>query len=342
VRAAVYYSNADIRIAEMPVPAVGPGELLVRVEACGVCGSDVMEWYRARKAPLVLGHEAAGVVEQVGPGVDRFRPGDRVFANHHVPCGTCRQCQLGRDTVCRTLRSTNFDPGGFSQYVRLPELNVRRGTFRLPDAMSFDAATFIEPVACVIRAQRIAGLRSGADATVLVLGCGLAGLLHVALARHRGIARIFATDVSDWRMDRAREFGAGSVFDAREDVPLLVRTANGGAGADVVIVATAATAAMAQAMEAVEPGGTVLLYGVPAPGQTLPLDVGKFWMNAVTLTSTYANSPTDADEAIAAISAGLPVEPMITHRLPLAETARGFRLTAEAGNSLKVVIRPNA
>jgi L-iditol 2-dehydrogenase len=341
MRAAVYYSNSDIRVAEMPVPGVGPEELLFRVEACGICGSDVMEWYRIKKAPLVLGHEVAGVVEKVGAGVERFRPGDRIFANHHVPCGVCRYCRRGHETVCRTLRSTTFDPGGFAQYVRLPEINVRCGTFMLPENVSFEAGTFVEPVACALRGQRMAGFRPGDS--VAVLGSGLAGLLHVALAKLSGAERVLATDINDWRLDRAREFGADEVFDAREDVPLLVRGANSGRGADLVIVCAAAPQALAQALETAEPGGTVLLYGVPAPGTKLSLDTGRFWNSAVRLVSSYANSPADAEEAIELLASGkLPVERMITHRLPLDRTAEGFRLTAGAGQSLKVVILPNA
>jgi len=340
MRAAVYYANDDVRIEERPVPEIGPEEVLFRVEACGVCGSDVMEWYRIKKAPRVLGHEPAGVVEKVGEKVTRFKPGDRIFANHHVPCGECRYCRRDQETVCRTLRSTNFDPGGFSEKIRLPAINVEKGTFRLPDSMSFDEATFIEPVACALRGQRVAGFKPGAS--VAVLGSGLAGLLHVALARARGAAKVFATDISDWRLDRAREFGADGVFDGNEDVPELVRTDNGDRGADLVIVCTAAIPVLNQALRVADAGGTVLLYGVAEPGKLMQLDVGAFWASAVRLVSTYANSPADAEEAIGAIGDGqVPIGKMITHKLPLADTLEAFRLTAGAGESIKVIVEPN-
>ncbi len=340
MRAAVYYANDDVRIEERPVPEIGPDELLFRVEACGVCGSDVMEWYRVKKAPRVLGHEAAGVVEQVGEKVSRFAPGDRIFVNHHVPCGECRHCRRDQETVCRTLRSTNFDPGGFAEKVRLPAINVEKGTFKLPDSMSFDAATFIEPVACALRGQRVAGFKPGTS--VAVLGSGLAGLMHVALARARGAAKIFATDISDWRLDRAREFGADEVFDGNEDVPELVNAANGNHGADLVVVCTAALPVLSQALRVADSGGTVLLYGVAQPGKLMQLDVGAFWNSGVKLVSTYANSPADAEEAIGAINDGqVPIGKMITHKLPLAETLEAFRLTAEAAESLKVIVEPN-
>ncbi|MGB2876915.1 MAG: alcohol dehydrogenase catalytic domain-containing protein, partial [Dehalococcoidales bacterium] len=156
MRAAVWYNNRDIRIEEMPVPKIGPGELLLRVEASGICGSDVMEWYRLDKAPLILGHEVGAQVVEVGSGVENFKEGDCVSAAHHVPCNTCYYCLRGHHTMCDTLRKTNFDPGGFAEYVRLPAINVERGVFRLPDEMSYEEATFIEPLACVLRGQRIA------------------------------------------------------------------------------------------------------------------------------------------------------------------------------------------
>jgi L-iditol 2-dehydrogenase len=340
VRAAIYYNNNDVRIEDRPVPEIGPDEILFRVEASGICGSDVMEWYRIRKAPLVLGHEAAGVIEKVGANVQGFSVGDRIFANHHVPCGQCRYCQRGQETVCRTLRSTTFDPGGFAEKVRLPEINVRQGTFKIPDSMSFETATFIEPVACALRGQRMADFKPGIS--VAVLGSGLAGLLHVAIARARGAGKIFATDISDWRMDRAAEFGADEVIDGSEDVPELIRAANHDLGVDLVIVCTAAIPVLEQAMNLADSGGTVLLYGVAAPGEKMQLDVGAFWASAVRLISTYANSPDDAREAIELLDSGkLDIEKMITHRLPLDQAAKGFGLTATASDSLKVIIYPN-
>src|SRR5256884_3435355 len=173
MRAAMYYANDDVRIVDLPKPKIGPGEILVKVRSSGICGSDVMEWYRKPKAPLVLGHEIAAEVAEVGAGVDQVKVGDRVFVSHHVPCGKCRYCLAGHETVCDTLRTTNFDPGGFAEFVRVPAINVKPGVFRLPPAISDDEAVFIEPLACVFRGQRLAGFRPGH--TVLVVGSGVAG-----------------------------------------------------------------------------------------------------------------------------------------------------------------------
>ena len=166
MRVAVYYSNKDIRIEEMPRPKIGSGELLVEVMASGICGSDVMEWYRIKKSPRVLGHEIAGIIAEVGAGVKNYKVGDRVFVSHHVPCNTCYYCRSGFHTVCETLRSTNYDPGGFAEYLRVPEINVKNGTFLLPDELSFEEGTFIEPLGCVVRGQRIAGIKT--SHTVLI------------------------------------------------------------------------------------------------------------------------------------------------------------------------------
>src|SRR5437867_4451175 len=223
---AMYYNNRDVRLEQMSVPKIGSGELLVRIRASGICGSDLMEWYRIKKAPLVLGHEIAGEVVEVGEGLTNFRAGDRVFASHHVPCGKCHYCRAGHQSVCDMLRSTHFDPGGFAEYVRVPKMNVDLGTLRLPAETTFDEGSFIEPLACVVRAQRFARLTAGQ--TVLVIGSGISGLLHIQLARARGAGRIIATDISEFRLKAAAEFGADAIIHSVEDVPARVRALNEG------------------------------------------------------------------------------------------------------------------
>ena len=254
MRAAMYYANDDVRIVDVPRPEIGPGEILVRVKASGICGSDVMEWYRKPKAPLVLGHEIAAEVVQVGAGVDVAKVGDRVFVSHHVPCGSCRYCRAGHETVCDTLRTTNFDPGGFAEYVRVPAINVKHGVFPLPREISDDEATFVEPLACVIRGQRLAGFRPGG--TMLVLGSGVAGLLHVKLAKTAGAAKVIATDVVDFRKAAAQKAGADFVIDGREDVPTRVKESNEGNLVDLVVTCTGAPKAIAQGLASVGRGGT--------------------------------------------------------------------------------------
>lgn len=339
MRVAMYYRNSDVRLEEMPRPVIGPGEILVKVIASGICGSDVLEWYRIKKAPKVLGHEITGDIVEVGAGVSRFKIGDRVFVSHHVPCNTCVYCLHGNHTVCETLHTTNFDPGGFAEYIRVPAINVDRGTFVLPEEVSYEHGAFIEPLACVIRGQREAGLRAGQ--TVLVIGSGISGILHVMLARAMGAGRIIATDVSDFRMEKARALGADVVLHAKEDVPNAVRAANGGRLADLVVVCTGAYPAFVQALASVDRGGTVLCFATTDPGVELPIPLNDFWRNGITVMPSYANSPYDAEVAIQLLRTGrLPVSEMVTHRFGLADAGVGFQLVAGAGDSLKVMVEP--
>ncbi len=339
MRAAVYYSNRDVRVEERPRPVAGPGEGVFRVEASGICGSDVMEWYRIRKAPIVLGHEVAGEVVEVGAGVTAFAPGDRIVATHHVPCNACRYCLAGQHPYCDTLRTTTFDPGGFAELVRLPAVNVERGTFRLPDGTSYEEGTFVEPLACVVRGLRIARFAPGQ--AVAVLGSGISGILFVRLARALGASRVIATDVSARRLEFAREAGADAAIDARDDVPARIREANGGRGADLVVVSTAALPAVGQSFRSADRGGTVLLFAPATPGETYPLPLFDVWNAGLTIVHSYAGPPDDMRAAIELIAGKrVDVLPMITHRLPLASTAEGFRVVAEAGDSLKVIVEP--
>jgi L-iditol 2-dehydrogenase len=339
MRAAVYYNNRDIRTEERPVPKAGPGELVVRIAASGVCGSDVMEWYRLPKAPLVLGHEISGEVVEAGAGVTRFAVGDRVVATHHVPCNTCRHCLAGHHPYCDTLRTTHFDPGGFCESVRLPALNVDRGTFRLPESVSYEEATFVEPLACVLRALRVSSFRATQD--VAVLGSGISGALFVLALRALGVGAILATDVNPWRLERIRALGADDAFDATADVPEAIRTRLGGRGADLVVVTTAALPAVAQALRSAGRGGTILFFAPAEPGTTFPFPLFDIWKDGLSIVHSYAGPPADMAAALDLIAARrVDVAATITHRLPLERTADAFDLVARAGESLKVIVEP--
>ena len=340
MRVAMYYSNSDIRIEEQPVPENGRGELLVTVMASGICGSDVMEWYRSRKAPLVLGHEISGVVVGVGESVEAFREGQRIAASHHVPCNTCRYCRRGHHTVCETLRTTTFFPGGFSEYLRLPQINVDRGVYPLPDDVSFEEATFTEPLACVLRGFRRTDMQPGDS--VLVVGSGISGLLYVKLAAALGAGRIFATDIAEERIDAARRFGAEFAFHADQLGADVIRENNDGYLADVVVICTGARSAVETALSCVERGGTVLVFAPTDEGVEIPISPNRiFWRTDVTITTSYAGAPADHLAAIDLIrNRRVLVKDMITHSLPLAETQSGFSLVASGKDSLKVIIEP--
>ncbi|MDP2933492.1 MAG: alcohol dehydrogenase catalytic domain-containing protein, partial [bacterium] len=304
----------------------------VRVEASGICGSDVMEWYRINRVPLVLGHEIAGTIEEVGAGVKNFQKGDRVACAHHLPCQNCRYCLSGHETVCETLRKTNFDPGGFSEFVRLPAINVEKGTFILPKNVSFIDASFVEPLACVLRGQRLSG--GAKNKRVLVVGSGITGILHLHLAKFSGAAEITATDIAEPRLKMAKKFGADFAVNAKEY--------SAGKFFDLVIVTTGAPSAIKQAMESVERGGTILFFAPVENDREVPIPFNKlFWRAEITLASSYAGSPQDYQQALDLIATGkLNLREMITHRLGLEKIGLGFQLVSEAKDSLKVVIEP--
>jgi len=340
MRVAMYYNNRDIRIEEMQTPKIGQGELLVKVMASGICGSDVMEWYRIKKAPLVLGHEIAGEIAAVGEGVKYYTVGDRVTVAHHVPCNPCHYCLNGHYSVCETLRTTNFYPGGFSEYIRIPQINVDRGTFILPDEVSYEEGTFAEPLACTLLGQRKAGLRPGQS--VLVIGSGISGLLHIQLARALGAGRIFAVDITEYRLKAAKKVGADVVIYAKEDVPAYIREINNGWLVDLVIVCTGAPSAIQQALNSVDRGGTILFFAPTEHGVSTPVNLWDLWRNCNSVIMSYAGPPDDTARSIELIRAGrVKVKELITHRLSLAETALGFKMVAEAKESIKVIIEPN-
>jgi len=338
MKVAMYYSNHDVRLEEMPKPGIGKGEILLKVISSGICGSDIMEWYRIKKAPLVLGHEVAGEVAEIGDSVSGFKKGDRVVVTHHVPCGECHYCRDGNETMCETLRTTKFYPGGFAEYIRVPAVNVQKGTLHLPDNVSYDEGTFVEPLGCVVRSHRKADIRK--NHTVLVLGSGLSGLLHIKLAKAAECARVIATDVSESRRQAAEKAGADLVLDAGDDIPSKVRAFNDGRLADRVIVCAGVMPAFRQALDSIDRGGRLLFFAPLKPGEELPLPVEYMWKNGIGIVTSYAAAKDDLEEALMLLSSGsVTVSDMITHRLPLKKAGEGFRLFAD-GKSLKVIINP--
>jgi L-iditol 2-dehydrogenase len=328
MKVAVYYSNKDIRIQERPKPKIGEGEILLKVKASGICGTDVMEWYRIKKAPRILGHETTGDIAEVGEGVRKFRAGQRVFVTHHVPCYECKYCLEGNHTACEVLHEGNYDPGGFSEFIRVPEINVEHGTFLLPENISYEEGTMIEPLACCLRGQKVINVKEGQ--TVLILGSGVSGLSNVQLAKLRG-ARVVATDVDDYKLRKAKEFGADEVIDARENFNLK---------AERIIVCTGALQAAQQAFKHIDRKGIILFFAIA--NKNIEIPAVDFWRNEITVTSSYGAAPDDLRESLELIKdKKINVHDLITHEFPLTEITKGFQLAANPKDSLKVVIHPN-
>jgi L-iditol 2-dehydrogenase len=344
MKVAVYYRNNDIRIEEKPQPAISDREILVKMKASGICGTDVMEWYRIKKAPRILGHEMAGEIEKVGKEIKDLKKGDRVFVSHHVPCYDCHLCEQGNYTACETLHSGNYDPGGFAEHIRIPEENIKYGTFILPENMTFEEATMIEPLGCVIAGQNQIGLsqqphNQKQKKSVLIIGSGISGLLHIQLAKKKGV-RIIATDIDDDRLKKAKEFGADHAIHARSYSVDKLKEINNGVLADVVIVCASAEKAIEDALSSVERKGTLLFFAIPNKNIVLPSQ--HFWRNEITVTFSYGAGPDDLKEAMKSIEHGaVNVIKLITHRFPLSQIQEGFQLVSEARKSLKVVITPD-
>lgn len=338
MKAAVYHANDDVRITDRPVPEIADDEVRVRVTACGVCGSDVMSWYRAEDAPCVLGHEIAAEIESVGDEVDGWEVGDRVVVSHHVPCLDCRRCDRGDETLCDLIRETDLDPGGFCELSRVPAANVDHGLFVLPDEMTDAAGTFVEPLGCAIRGQRPLDLY--ADDVALVLGSGFTGLLHVQLLAAQGVEQIFTTDPIPERRELAIELGAAGSFDPAADVGTFLEQATGGRRADRVIVCTGARPAIEQAFDVVEPGGEVLWFAPTHPDNAIEVPFNWAWREGITQHVSYGAAPRDMEQAIDLLAKGVvDVDAMVSHRFGLAEAQEAFRVTAE-GEAVKAVISP--
>ncbi len=324
MKVAVYYTNNDIRIEERPKPKISDGEILVKMKASGICGTDAMGWYRIKKAPRVLGHEIAG--EIVESKSKKYTVGQRVFVSHHVPCNNCKYCLDDNHTACETLHKGNYDPGGFSEFIRIPKINVDNGTYLLPENISYEEGAMIEPLACGVRALRLINVKK--EHTVLILGCGVSGLLNIALAKLIS-AKVIATDIDDYRLNKAKEFGADEVIDvSKEKVNVK---------AERIIVCTGAYQAVKQAFECIDRKGIILFFAVPEKNIEVPnVDL---WRNELTITSSYGAASADLKESLDLIkNKKVNVKDMITHKLPLEKIQEGFKLVTDAKESLKVVL----
>ena len=340
MKVGMYYSNSDVRLEEQDIPAIWCDDVLIKVMASGICGSDLMEWYRIKRAPLVLGHELAGEVITVGSNVETVTTGDRVFATHHVPCDECRYCLAGHETACVTFQEkNNFTPGGFSQFLKVSGRSVRTGLLKLPDSISYQTATFIEPLATVVRACRTMAL-APAD-SVLIYGAGLAGILFVKLAKALGAGTVTVVDINTYRLEMARKAGADYVVQASEDVPAYLMQSCGRL-ADRVVISTGALPAAEAALQSVDRGGTVLFFAVAQPGETVAVDFNPFWRNDISFKTCYGAAPRDNRQALELLKNGtVKVDDMITHRLGIDQVGEAFRVAAQPTGTLKVIVEPH-
>jgi len=336
--AAVYHAPGDLRLEELPLPPLAQGEMLIRVKACGLCPGEIMDWYMVRKAPLPLGHEPVGEVVDVTAGV-AFRPGDRVSVHHHAPCLTCRQCARGDFVHCPTWRPRRLVPGGLATYAIVQPPAVASDVLRVPDGLSDDAATFVEPLACVVKSVRRAGVRAGDR--VLVVGLGVMGLLHLLVLR--AVARpghLLAADRVPERLAHGARLADAVIDTSRATVEEGVARLADGGGAEVVIVCPGSVEALEAGRRAVAAGGTLAVFAPTPPDEVWPVPVHDLFFRETTVVPSYSAGPADMREAMRLLADGLPVESLITHRLPLHDVGRGYALVRAGGAALKVIVHP--
>ena len=335
MKVARLYDFGDIRVEDHPTPQVGPHDLLVRAKACGICSGDIMPWYIRRKAPLVLGHEPVGVVEEAGAAVRGFKPGQRVFVHHHAPCFQCAACRRAEYVQCPTWRSSKIDPGGMAEFFLVSAVN-QRDTLALPDSVNDLDGVLIEPSACVVKSLRRAGMRPGE--TVVIIGLGIMGMMHVVLARHAGAAQIIGIDLFESRARRALELGADHGLVAADDIVEKVRDLTHGSMADVVIVGPGTVRALHTGLALAGKGATVLQFTATAPDEEMTIKPHDLYFNDTRFITSYSCGPDDTREALNLVERGvLRASALVSHSFPLEQVSEAFA-AAQRQEALKVVV----
>ncbi len=340
MKAAFVKSPSHVEIRTVDKPTVGPGDILVKMQACGVCGSDLEKIYGQYSQPSIrLGHEPSGIIIGVDKNVKNFKNGDRVFVHHHVPCYSCHYCLHGNETMCKKYSETNLLPCGLAEEFVVPEWNVSHGgVIKIPDSMTFEEAAMIEPLACCVRSWN--KIQTKKEDSVAIFGMGPTGMMHVMLSKVQGLQDIFCFDVNDFRLNFAKKFGITEAIrstDTEAYNKILAKTQN--RGVDVAIVATGNLNAVTQAIEFVRKGGTIVLFGVPSKDSKLSVDMSKVYSKEITITPSYAASDSDTLNALKLIQDGKTnVKSMITHKFDLADSHKALEYAHQGNDSMKIII----
>lgn len=336
MKVASFHDINDIRYEDVDTPSIKERELLIKVKVCGLCGTDVSKIREKTVAtPVVLGHEVAGDIAEIGDGVEGFEVGERVVFSHHAPCFTCRYCRHGSYSQCETFKKRHISPGGFAEYVKVLPRGVENSTFKIPDNLSYEQASFTEPVACCLRAIERCNIQRGD--TVMIVGAGSVGLLHLQLALLSGASRAVVSDLVDFRLNSALKLGADAVVNPEKDsVEKIRREVN---GVDLVIVAVGNIRALEQSLNFVSKGGKVMFFAECPHDSVLRLDPNLIYHSEVTLLGSYSSTPIEQRVALELIEKGkIKVKELITHRIKLDKLSEAVTLAMEAGNSLKIII----
>ena len=341
MKAAVVKSNSNIEIKNIEKPPIGPGDMLVKMRACGICGSDVEKVFGKYGQPSMrLGHEPAGIITQVGSEISSFSVGDRVFTHHHVACYSddCHECSHGNETMCKKYYESNLEPCGLADEYVVPEWNVKHGgVLNIPDSMSFEEAAMIEPLACCIRAWNKFTHKN--NDSVAILGVGPTGIMHAMLAKDHGFGKIFCLDLNDFRFDFAKKFETVTIHSGNTNALEQIKSETANQGVDVVIVSTSSLNALKDAVNFVRKGGIIVMFGVPSKGASVYLDMSEIHSKGITIVNSYAASDFDTKEALEKISnKQINVSQLITHKYNLQECQEAFVHAKSGDNAMKIII----
>ena len=341
MKAAVVKSNSNIEIKNIEKPPVGPGDMLVKMRACGICGSDVEKVFGKYGQPSMrLGHEPAGIITQVGSEISNFSVGDRVFTHHHVACYSddCHECSHGNETMCKKYYESNLEPCGLADEYVVPEWNVKHGgVIKIPASMSFEEAAMIEPLACCIRAWNKFSRKK--NDSVAILGVGPTGIMHALLAKLYGFKKIFCLDLNEFRLDFAKKFETITINSGNTNALEQIKSETANQGVDIVIVSTSSLSALKDAINFVRKGGTVVMFGVPSKGANIDLDMSEVYSKGITIVNSYAASDFDTKEALEKISSKqIDVSQLITHKYNLQDCQKAFVHAKSGDNAMKIII----
>jgi len=341
MKAAMVKNNSNIEIKNIEKPPVGPGDILVKMRACGICGSDVEKVFGKYGQPSMrLGHEPAGIITQIGSEISNFSVGDRVFTHHHVACYSddCHECSRGNETMCKRYYESNLEPCGLADEYVVPEWNVKHGgVIKIPASMSFEEAAMIEPLACCIRAWN--KFKHHKNDSVAILGVGPTGIMHVLLAKLYGFGKVFCLDLNDFRLNFAKKFETTTIHSGNTNALEQIKSETANQGVDIVIVSTSSLNALKDAVNFVRKGGIIVMFGVPSKGANVDLDMSEIYSKGVTIVNSYAASDVDTIHALDLISnKQIDVSQLITHKYNLQECQQAFVHAKSGDNAMKIII----
>lgn len=340
MKASVYYDTNDFRVEEIQKPEINSNEILLKLRSCGLCGTDIQKAInKTVTPPIVLGHEYAGEIVRVGSDITDFEVGDRVVGGIHVPCFTCHYCERGHYTLCPEFKKTNIVPGGFSEYIKLPEEHVRHAVFKIPNDLSYQQASFTEPVACCIHGQKAANIHPADN--VLIMGAGQIGMIHGQILKHKNVGNVIISDMSPFKLSKAKELGLDYTVNIKEEnLKEVISEVTNNKGIDVVIIAAGVSSLLKEAVQLLRRGGQIICFSPFDEDPKVTIDAERFFKDEISIIGTYSVSPYEFREAILYLQNGvIDTEKMITHELNLNQLGKAIKITTNPQEEvIKVVI----